>query len=104
MEATREVARRAAKMGILTIEQKGEQVDSIDGFKGPIRLRLAKNGKDWRNLTVMHECMESWERDAEGAEGADTAVHETLTSSTEDAELAEFERLEREVLAEVGAG
>jgi hypothetical protein len=31
-------------------------------------------------------------------------VHETLTSSTEDAELAEFERLEREVLAEVGAG
>ena len=42
--------------------------------------------------------------DAKGAEGADTAVHETLTSSTEDAELAEFERLEREVLAEVGAG
>jgi hypothetical protein len=77
MEATREVARRAAKMGILTIEQKGEQVDSIDGFKGPIRLRLAKNGKDWRNLTVMHECMESWERDvAKGAEGAYTAVHD----------------------------
>ena len=76
MEATREVARRAAKMGILTIEQKGAPVDSIDGFKGPIRLRLAKNGKDWRNLTVMHECMESWERDvAKGAEGADTAVH-----------------------------
>ena len=42
--------------------------------------------------------------DAKGAEGADTAVHETLTSSTEDAGLAEFERLEREVLAEVGAG
>ena len=42
--------------------------------------------------------------DAKGAEGADTTVHETLTPSTEDAELAEFERLEREVLAEVGAG
>ena len=36
---------------------------------------------------------------------APSAVHETLTPpSTEDAELAEFERLEREVLAEVGAG
>ena len=33
-----------------------------------------------------------------------SAVHQTLTSSTEAAELAEFERLEREVLAEVGAG
>jgi hypothetical protein len=42
--------------------------------------------------------------DSVDAKGADTAVHETLTASTEDAELAEFERLEREVLAEVGAG
>lgn len=59
-------------------------------------------GRD--DIKVVEEKEESAKLPVDDTAETPSAVHETLTSSTEDAELAEFKRLEREVLAEVGAG
>ena len=67
MDATREVARRAAAMDLLEITQKGKVVDPTS-FKGPIRLRRKRGGAPLDERS-RRECASRWqrERDLEGA-------------------------------------
>tara|TARA_B100001758_G_scaffold239835_1_gene244616 strand:- start:24 stop:356 length:333 start_codon:yes stop_codon:yes gene_type:complete len=69
MDATREVARRAAAMDLLEITQKGKVVDPLS-FKGPIRLRRKRGGAPLDERS-RRECVSRWqrERDAKGARG-----------------------------------
>ena len=67
MDATREVARRAAAMDLLEITQKGKVVNPAS-FKGPIRLRRKRGGAPLDERS-RRECASRWqrERDLEGA-------------------------------------
>lgn len=68
MDATREVARRAAAMDLLEITQKGKVVDP-SSFKGPIRLRRKRWGVPLDERS-RRECASRWRRERDGEEGA----------------------------------
>ena len=60
MDATREVARRAAAMDLLEITQKGKVVNPAS-FKGPIRLRRKRGGAPLDERS-RRECASRWRR------------------------------------------
>ena len=66
MDATREVARRAAAMDLLEITQKGKVVDP-SSFKGPIRLRRKRWGAPFDERS-RRECASRWQRERDGEE------------------------------------
>lgn len=68
MDATREVARRAAAMDLLEITQKGKVVDP-SSFKGPIRLRRKRWGAPLDERS-RRECASRWRRERDGEECA----------------------------------
>lgn len=68
MDATREVARRAAAMDLLEITQKGKVVDPTS-FKGPIRLRRKRGGAPLDERS-RRECASRWQRERRDLEGA----------------------------------
>ena len=68
MDATREVARRAAAMDLLEITQKGKVVNPAS-FKGPIRLRRKRGGAPLDERS-RRECASRWQRVRDGEDGA----------------------------------
>ena len=80
MDATREVARRAAAMDLLEITQKGKVVDPTS-FKGPIRLRRKRGGAPLDERS-RREGASRWqrERDLQGARREEPKVESAPAS------------------------